>query len=103
MIDSFSAPICGRSASNRGRLQRLGSVTDRIQLNILRVLNRELGADFDLSAFRHRAFYDRDFHRIEMHLILSAINGVDSGIGTVRFAEGESSGPIELQIRQAHN
>ncbi|MDP9177980.1 MAG: L-histidine N(alpha)-methyltransferase, partial [Gemmatimonadota bacterium] len=66
-------------------------VTAEFNLNILRVLNRELGANFDVTAFRHRAFYDRDRHRVEMHL--------DSGrdqtvfipdIGSVRFLEGES-------------
>ena len=31
-------------------------------------MNRELGGDFDLAAFRHRAFYNAADHRIEMHL-----------------------------------
>lgn len=43
-------------------------VTAAFNLNVLRVLNRELDADFDESAFRHRAFYDPEAHRIEMHL-----------------------------------
>jgi L-histidine N-alpha-methyltransferase len=66
-------------------------VTAEFNLNILRVLNRELGANFDLSAFCHRAFYDRDFHRIEMHLDSERDQTVSiPGIGSVRFAEGES-------------
>src|SRR6185369_12368832 len=43
-------------------------VTARFNLNILRRMNRELGGDFDLSSFRHRAFYNVADHRIEMHL-----------------------------------
>lgn len=46
-----------------------GGVTAAFNLNILRVLNRELGADFDLDGFRHRALYDPDEGRIEMHLV----------------------------------
>ncbi|HEX7941381.1 MAG TPA: L-histidine N(alpha)-methyltransferase, partial [Gemmatimonadaceae bacterium] len=44
-------------------------VTAEFNRNVLRVLNREIGADFDVDAFRHRAFYDRERHRIEMHLV----------------------------------
>jgi L-histidine N-alpha-methyltransferase len=66
-------------------------VTAEFNRNVLRVLNHELGADFDLSTFTHRAFYDRDAHRIEMHLISTRPQAVDiPGIGEVRFAQGES-------------
>ncbi|PZA13432.1 L-histidine N(alpha)-methyltransferase [Rhodopseudomonas palustris] len=44
-------------------------VTARFNLNLLIRINRELGADFDLEAFAHRAIYNRDQHRIEMHLV----------------------------------
>jgi uncharacterized SAM-dependent methyltransferase len=44
-------------------------VTARFNLNILARVNRELGGDFDLSAFAHRAIYNRDRHRIEMYLV----------------------------------
>ncbi len=43
-------------------------VTAAFNLNLLNVLNRELGADFPLDAFRHRARYDREQQRIEMYL-----------------------------------
>ena len=43
-------------------------VTATFNLNMLRVLNRELGADFDLDAFRHRAVWNAAESRIEMHL-----------------------------------
>jgi dimethylhistidine N-methyltransferase len=44
-------------------------VTARFNLNVLHRINRDLGGNFDTSAFIHRAIYNRDRHRIEMHLI----------------------------------
>jgi dimethylhistidine N-methyltransferase len=44
-------------------------VTAQFNLNLLERLNRELDADFDLSAWRHHAFYNADLGRIEMHLV----------------------------------
>jgi dimethylhistidine N-methyltransferase len=44
-------------------------ITARFNLNILNRINRELGGNFDGSAFIHRAIYNRDRHRIEMYLI----------------------------------
>jgi dimethylhistidine N-methyltransferase len=44
-------------------------VTARFNLNVLHRINRELGGNFDLSAFTHLANYNRERHRIEMHLI----------------------------------
>ena len=44
-------------------------VTAKFNRNILRVVNRIAGGDFDPARFRHRAFYDRALHRIEMRLI----------------------------------
>jgi L-histidine N-alpha-methyltransferase len=43
-------------------------VTARFNLNLLRRLNRELGADFDLRAFEHRAVWNAPEERIEMRL-----------------------------------
>ena len=43
-------------------------VTARFNLNLLARLNRELGADFDLEAFAHRAVWNAAESRIEMHL-----------------------------------
>jgi L-histidine N-alpha-methyltransferase len=43
-------------------------VTAEFNLNVLRVLNRELGASFPLDAFEHVAFFDREKERIEMWL-----------------------------------
>lgn len=66
-------------------------VTAAFNLNILHVLNRELGADFDPAAFRHRAFYDAEHHHIEMHLVSQVDQSVHvPGAGTFTFRSGES-------------
>lgn len=66
-------------------------VTARFNLNILSVMNNELGADFDLQAFTHRAFYDEHLHRIEMHLVSARDQVVTiPGIGRVSIAQGET-------------
>jgi L-histidine N-alpha-methyltransferase len=44
-------------------------VTAQFNLNVLHVLNRELGADFDVDAFEHVAFFDRQREWIEMRLL----------------------------------
>lgn len=43
-------------------------VTAAFNLNILERINRELGGDFDVDAFRHHAFYTKERGRIEMHI-----------------------------------
>jgi L-histidine Nalpha-methyltransferase len=43
-------------------------VTAAFNLNLLARINRELGADFDLTAFRHEARYNSLHQRVEMHL-----------------------------------
>lgn len=43
-------------------------VTAAFNLNLLTRINRELGGHFDLSRFRHAAFYNAPERRIEMHL-----------------------------------
>lgn len=44
-------------------------VTARFNLNVLVRINAELGGNFDLRGFAHRAIYNKDRHRIEMHLV----------------------------------
>jgi dimethylhistidine N-methyltransferase len=43
-------------------------VTAAFNLNMLARINRELDADFDLRQFEHMVRYDRQAHRVEMHL-----------------------------------
>lgn len=65
-------------------------VTARFNENVLTRINRELGGDFDLSNFAHRAIYNRERHRIEMHLVsLEAQNAHLCG-ETFSFGAGES-------------
>jgi L-histidine Nalpha-methyltransferase len=66
-------------------------ITAEFNRNMLRVLNHELGADFDPEAFEHRAFYDTAGHRIEMHLVSSRDQLVTiPGLEPVVLARGES-------------
>lgn len=65
-------------------------VTAEFNLNLLARINRELGADFDSSAFRHRAFYDERLGRIEMHLQSVKAQTVTIGGRSVRFRAGET-------------
>ena len=65
-------------------------VTAAFNLNLLARINRELGADFDLSAFRHRAFYDAAVGRIEMHLESVRAQEVKIGGRRIRFRKGET-------------
>jgi dimethylhistidine N-methyltransferase len=44
-------------------------VTAAFNLNLLTRINRELGGGFDLGGFRHRAWYNCEQRRIEMHLV----------------------------------
>jgi dimethylhistidine N-methyltransferase len=65
-------------------------VTAAFNLNLLARINRELGADFDLAGFEHRALFDSEHSRIAMHLVSRARQTVHVGGSAVSFAEGES-------------
>jgi len=65
-------------------------VTARFNLNVLVRINRELGGNFDLSAFTHRAIYNRERHRIEMHLISKKTQTVRMLGTSFSFRPGES-------------
>ena len=65
-------------------------VTARFNLNLLRRVNRELGADFDLRRFRHYAFYNAGLGRIEMHLVSLARQRVRLGRHRFAFERGET-------------
>jgi dimethylhistidine N-methyltransferase len=65
-------------------------VTARFNLNVLVRMNRELGGNFDLSAFTHRAIYNRERHRIEMHLISQKQQDVRMLGTSFSFRPGES-------------
>jgi dimethylhistidine N-methyltransferase len=65
-------------------------VTAQFNKNVLVRINRELGADFDVDAFAHRAIWNREHARIEMHLESRVPQTVTVGEATFRFAAGET-------------
>jgi L-histidine N-alpha-methyltransferase len=67
-------------------------VTAAFNLNLLVRINRELGGAFDIATFRHRAVYNREVGRIEMHLVSRQAQTVPIGaLGIeVPFAAGET-------------
>jgi L-histidine N-alpha-methyltransferase len=60
-------------------------VTAAFNLNLLARINRELGADFDLSCFRHQARWNRVERRIEMHLRSTCRQTVYVPAASLRF------------------
>lgn len=65
-------------------------VTAAFNLNLLKRMNRELAADFDLDTFRHTAPYNREFNRIEMHLESTCEQAVNLLGHRIEFREGET-------------
>src|SRR6202043_3525042 len=67
-------------------------VTAAFNLNVLARINRELGADFDLSSFRHEARWNYEERRIEMHLRSMRRQSVRIPVANLRLMlnEGET-------------
>jgi len=68
-------------------------VTAKFNLNLLVRMNRELGANFNVSQFEHHAFYNREKSRIEMHLASLKRQRVRVCGETIDFRAGETSTP----------
>lgn len=64
-------------------------ITAAFNLNILRHINRELGADFDLDAYIHRAPYRARLGRVEMWLVAKSDQEVRIGNAVFRIPKGE--------------
>ncbi len=64
-------------------------VTAAFNLNLLARANRELGADFDLDAFQHRAVWNELRSRVEMRLVSTAVQTVTVGEHAFEFTPGE--------------
>lgn len=66
-------------------------VTAAFNVNVLQVVNRELGADFDTDAFAHRAVWDAGHEWIEMRLesLRAQVVHVTALDLSVPFAAGE--------------
>lgn len=65
-------------------------VTAAFNLNLLRRINRELGADFEPEAFRHRAIWNAAKACIEMHLVSLRAQAVTVAGRRFAFEAGES-------------
>jgi dimethylhistidine N-methyltransferase len=65
-------------------------VTARFNKNILARINRELDADFDLSAFEHRAVWNPVDSRMQMYLVATREQTVTVAGRRFQFAKGEA-------------
>ena len=65
-------------------------VTARFTLNMLARLNREIGSDFDLAAFSHRARYNSMAGRIETQIVSRREQQVEIGHAKVGFRADEA-------------
>jgi len=70
-------------------------VTAAFNRNLLVRINRELGADFDVDQFTHRAVWEPGPSRVEMHLVSRIaqrvrISALDSDGTVIAFARGET-------------
>jgi dimethylhistidine N-methyltransferase len=65
-------------------------VTAAFNRNLLARINREWGANFDLERFAHRAFFNPDASRVEMHLVSQVAQVVHVAGESVAFERGET-------------
>lgn len=72
-------------------------VTASFTLNLLVRLNRELGSNFDLDGFEHRAIYVEERSRVETFLVSRKDQEVDVAGWSFRFSAGEL-----MQVEYSH-
>lgn len=84
-VDRVKDPVIIEAAYNDA-----AGVTAAFNLNVLRRLNREFGANFDLERFAHRAFFNRRHSRIETHLVSLDDQVVQVAGHDIPFAAGET-------------
>ncbi|HPF40337.1 MAG TPA: L-histidine N(alpha)-methyltransferase [Phycisphaerae bacterium] len=65
-------------------------VTAEFNINLLEHINRELNADFDLETFEHRAVFNEELSRVEMHLVSRVRQVVTIGGTSFSFDAGET-------------
>jgi dimethylhistidine N-methyltransferase len=65
-------------------------ITAEFNLNILSHINALVNADFDINKFSHRAFYNEDIGRIEMHLTSQENQEVQIDDEVINFGKGEN-------------
>jgi dimethylhistidine N-methyltransferase len=65
-------------------------ITAQFNINLLARINRELGGDFDLSAFRHEARWNAEEAGVEMHAISTCRQTVRIGGQSFKFEADET-------------
>ena len=65
-------------------------ITAAFNLNLLRRINRELGADFDLEAFRHYPLYDPEAGEARSYLVSTREQTVQMGSRSFHFQAWET-------------
>jgi dimethylhistidine N-methyltransferase len=65
-------------------------ITAKFNRNLLTRINRELDGTFRLDSFEHHAFYNRERHRVEMHLASLKRQKVKVGGEAIDFRAGET-------------
>ena len=65
-------------------------ITADFNKNILTHLNRELGTSFNKDFFNHKAIWNEEKGRIEMHLFVKEDHAVELGEVVINFQKGES-------------
>ncbi|NIR31269.1 MAG: L-histidine N(alpha)-methyltransferase, partial [Gammaproteobacteria bacterium] len=90
--DRVKAPHVLHAAYNDAR-----GYTARFNRNVLRVINRELGADFDPDAFHHYAPYDPARMQIDMYLVGARAQRIRFGALDRVLAMGEGE-PIHTEV-----
>lgn len=65
-------------------------ITAAFNLNLLVRMQRELGAELDIDAFAHRAFFNAQASRVEMHLVSLKAQTIGLANCRIAFAEGET-------------
>lgn len=91
-IDLDKDPALIRAAYNDA-----AGVTAKFTLNLLARLNREIGSDFDMEGFAHRAEYSRERRRIETHLVSLRDQVVTVADRAFHFAVGDT-----IQVEYSH-
>ena len=84
-IDLLKDPAILEAAYNDA-----AGVTAEFTLNLLARMNRELGADFQLAQFRHRATFNPLAGRIETHIVSRIDQDVRVAEHSFHFAAGEA-------------
>ncbi|MBV9492519.1 MAG: L-histidine N(alpha)-methyltransferase [Verrucomicrobia bacterium] len=97
------AALCGQGGGlligvdlkkNRRTLERAYNdargVTAAFNLNLLTRINRTFGVSIRTESFRHHAFYNEEFGRIELHLVNMAEQTVRLNGTEIAFGRGES-------------